>query len=254
MSLLESVTVKVSRGIPVGPHSTHILGEMSLIPVDNSLSMKGLDYCRYVDDIVIFCDDYKQARIIVYQMADILDKQQRLIIQKQKTKIYEGEEFNAHCQSMFQDRPINNFEEEILRVLRTHSSRNPYSNISLNTLSLSEVKVFEQSRVETILSDYLKEIEPNFTRLRWLLRRLSQIGIPSAVDFCVNHVDELTPAISDICHYLVSVNNNYAGDWKVLGTQIFNLLDSELINSNEYFQMTLLSLFGRKPTLNNTSS
>ena len=63
MSLLESVTVKVSRGIPVGPHSTHILGEMSLIPVDNSLSMKGLDYCRYVDDIVIFCDDYKQARL-----------------------------------------------------------------------------------------------------------------------------------------------------------------------------------------------
>jgi hypothetical protein len=254
MNLLESVTAKVSRGIPVGPHSTHILGEMSLIPVDNSLSMKGLDHCRYVDDIVIFCDDYKQARIIVYQMADILDKQQRLIVQKQKTKIYESEEFTAHCQNMLQDRPINDLEEEMLTVLRARSSRNPYTHVSLKALSLDETKVFEQSRVEIILSDYLKEKEPNFTRLRWLLRRLSQVGVPSAVDFCIDHVDELTPAISDICHYLVSVNSNYTGNWKDLGTKIFNLLDSDLIKSNEYFQMTLLSLFGRKPMLNNTSS
>lgn len=254
LNFLESITAKVSRGIPVGPHSTHILGEMSLIPVDNSLSMKGLDYCRYVDDIVIFCNDYKQARVIVYQMADILDKQQRLIVQKQKTKIYESEEFEVHCQNMLQDRPINDFEEEMLVVLRARSSRNPYARINLQALSLDENKVFDQSRIETILSDYLKEKEPNFTRIRWLLRRLSQVGVPSAVDFCISHADELTPAISDICHYLVSVNNNYAGDWKGLGTQIFNLLDSALIKSNEYFQMTLLSLFGRKPMLNNTSN
>ncbi|MEG4116328.1 reverse transcriptase domain-containing protein [Microcoleus sp. N9_B4] len=254
MNLLESITVKVSRGIPVGPHSTHILGEMSLISVDNSLSMKGIDYCRYVDDIVIFCDDYTQGRVIVYQMAEILDKQQRLIVQKQKTKIYESEEFEAHCQNMLQDRPINDFEEEILTVLRARSSQNPYSPISLNALSLDEVKVFDKNRIETILSDYLKEREPNFTRLRWLLRRLSQVGVPSAVDFCINHADELTPAISDICHYLVSVNNNYTGDWKNLGTKIFNLLNSDLIKSNEYFQMTLLSLFARKRLLNNSSS
>lgn len=254
MNLLESITVKMSRGIPVGPHSTHILGEMSLISVDNSLSMKGIDYCRYVDDIVIFCDDYTQGRVIVYQMADILDKQQRLILQKQKTKIYTSEQFEAHCQNMLQDRPINDFEEEILTVIRARSSRNPYSPISLNALSLDEVKLFDKSRIETILSDYLKEREPNFTRLRWLLRRLSQVGVSSAVDFCINHADELTPAISDICHYLVSVNNNYTGDWKNLGTKIFNLLNSDLIKSNEYFQMTLLSLFARKRLLNNRSS
>ncbi len=216
--------------------------------------MKGLDYCRYVDGIVIFCDDYKQARVIVYQMAYILDRQQKLIVQKQKTKIYESEEFEAYCQNMLQDRPINDFEEEMLTVLRARSSRNPYANISLQALSLDENKVFEQSRIEKNLSDYLKEKEPNFTRIRWLLRRLSQVGVPSAVDFCITHTDELTLAISDICHYLVSVNNNYTGDWKGLGNKIFSLLNSDLIKSNEYFQMTLLSLFGRKPMLNNTSS
>lgn len=254
LNLLESITAKVSRGIPIGPHSTHLLGEMSLIPVDNSLSMKGLDYCRYVDDICVFCDDYKRARVIVYEVANILDKQQRLILQKQKTKIYENEEFELYCKSMLQDRPINDFEEDVLTVLRARSSCNPYTRISLQALSLDENKVFEQSRIEAVLSDYLKEKEPNFTRLRWLLRRLSQVGVASAVDFCITHADELTPALSDICHYLVSVNDNYASDWKDLGTQIFKLLNSDLIKSNEYFQMTLLSLFGRKSMLNNTSS
>lgn len=254
IGLLESITAKVSRGIPVGPHSTHILGEMSLIPVDNSLSIKGLDYCRYVDDIVIFCNDYTQARGIVYQIADVLDKQQRLIIQNQKTKIYESKKFEYHCINMLQDRPINDFEEEILTVIRTRSSKNPYAHINLIALSIDESKVFEQSRVEAILSDYLQEEELNFTRIRWFLRRLSQVGVPSAVDFCISRVDELTPAISDICHYLVSVNNNYTGNWKCLGTEIFNLLNSEIIKSNEYFQMTLLSLFAQKPMLNNTSN
>ena len=55
MNLLESVTAKVSRGIPIGPHATHFLGELSLVPIDNSLSLKGLDFCRFVDDIIIFC-------------------------------------------------------------------------------------------------------------------------------------------------------------------------------------------------------
>ncbi|MFB2833921.1 RNA-directed DNA polymerase [Floridanema evergladense] len=255
MGLLENVTAKVSRGIPVGPHSTHLLGEMSLIPVDNSLSIKELDYCRYVDDIVIFCNDYKQAKIIVYQMAEILDKQQRLILQKQKTKIYrEIEEFKIHCRSMLQDRPINDFEEDILTVIRSLSSRNPYSFISLQALSIDETKVFEQSRVEAILSDYLKEKEPNFTRLRWFLRRLSQVRVPSAVDFCINNIDVLTPSISDICHYLVSVNHNYTGDWKVLGSKVIDILNNDLVRSNEYFQVALLSLFSRNSLLNNTGS
>lgn len=56
MNLLESVTAKVSRGIPIGPHATHLLAELSLVPVDNSLSLKGLDFCRFVDDIIIFCN------------------------------------------------------------------------------------------------------------------------------------------------------------------------------------------------------
>lgn len=52
--LLESTTAGVSRGVPIGPHAIHLVAEASLIPIDNSLQSSGLDFIRYVDDIVYF--------------------------------------------------------------------------------------------------------------------------------------------------------------------------------------------------------
>ncbi|MFN6559248.1 MAG: RNA-directed DNA polymerase [Nostoc sp. ChiSLP01] len=253
MNLLESITAKVSRGIPVGPHATHLLGELSLIPVDNSLSWKGLDFCRFVDDIIIFCNSKQEASIIIYQMAEILDKQQRLILQRQKTKIYTADELHQHCISMTKDQPINNHEENIINIIKMYSSSNPYTTINITKLPDPQLYFFSKHFVTQILSEYLSSEQPNYTRIRWFLRRLSQVGIPSGVEFCIDNIDILTPAISDICHYLIAVNNNYNSDWKLLGSKILNIVNSEIIKSNEYFQITLMSLFARNASLNNAS-
>lgn len=68
-SLLVHLNENSSRGLPIGPHSTHLLAEMSLIPVDNSLNFQGIHFKRYVDDVVFFCRTEKEARIIVQQFA-----------------------------------------------------------------------------------------------------------------------------------------------------------------------------------------
>ncbi|MEH1888540.1 MAG: RNA-directed DNA polymerase [Nostoc sp.] len=207
MNLLESVTAKVSRGITIGPHATHFLGELSLVPIDNSLSLKGLDFCRFVDDIIIFCHTRQEAKIIIYQMAEILDRQQRLILQK--TKIYTAEELNQHCISMTKDQPINSDEENIIKIIKMYSSSNLYTSINITKLPDPQLRFFSKYFVTKILSEYLNNDEPNYTRLRWFLRRLSQVGISSGVEVCIDNIDTLTPAISDICHYLIAVNNIY---------------------------------------------
>ena len=56
ISLLESTTAGVSRGVPIGPHAIHLIAEASLIPVDNSMAAIGLDFVRYADDILIFSE------------------------------------------------------------------------------------------------------------------------------------------------------------------------------------------------------
>lgn len=252
INMLESTTARVSRGIPVGPHATHLLAEMSLIPIDNSMFYRGIDFCRYADDVIIFCNDYTQAKIIIYQIAEILDRQQRLVLQKQKTKIYKNSvEFREYCSQMIQDRPINESERKIIALIRSYAQKNPYATVSLSKLSNEELQLFDRENIELIIQEYLASEDPNYSRLRWFLRRLSQIGTPAAVEYCIDNINNLTPAISDVCSYLVAVTNSYTGDWKILGDKILDILNLDLIRSNEFFQMALLSLFVRNVKLNN---
>ncbi len=116
IGLFESVTVKVSRGIPVGSHATHLIAELVMTAIDESMIYKGIEFCRYVDDIVIFCDSELEAQIIINKMADLLDKQQRLTLQNQKTKIYKDSiKFKRYCDEMIHDQPINSQEKKFLK-------------------------------------------------------------------------------------------------------------------------------------------
>lgn len=250
INLLESVTQTVSRGIPIGPHSSHILAEMSLIPVDESLVLRNLDFCRYADDIAIFCNSEQEAKIIVYQMAEILDKQQRLILQKQKTKIYSSEHFQQTCEQMLKDNPINQLEESMTRVISKHSSGDPYKHISTTVLTAEEKELFSKEKVEALINEYIKGADPNYSRLRWFYRRLIQVGTTNAIEFTVKNMEKLVPAISDVCQYLISAAENFDKDWKILGDDVFVLLEHELIKSNEFFQITLLNLFVYNTKLN----
>ena len=249
MNLLESLTQKVSRGIPIGPHSVHLIAEMSLIPVDNSLVLKGFEFCRFSDDIVIFCNDEIDARIIVYEMAQILDKQQKLVLQKQKTKVYSNAEFEVYCEQMLTDSPINEFEKELLDILKKHSS-GPYSSVKIENLTEEELKVFTVEKIENVLHGYLDEDEPNYSRVRWFYRRLSQMGMPQAVEFSIKNMDRLIPAISDLAQYFISVANKSNQDLHNIGDDIYKLLDNKLIASNEFLQISLLSMFANNNRFN----
>jgi hypothetical protein len=68
ISLLESTTAGVSRGVPIGPHAIHLIAEASLIPVDNSMAANGLDFIRYADDILIFSESERDARRALAQL------------------------------------------------------------------------------------------------------------------------------------------------------------------------------------------
>lgn len=252
LRLIATDSAKVSRGIPIGPHAAHILAEASLIPVDNSLSARGLEYCRFVDDIVIFADDDLTARTNHYQIAKILDKQQRLQLQKGKTKVFSSDDFIKYAEHMIADRPISFLEANLMNIVDKYSNGDPYRTILISEISDEDLKVFQPKILEKIIEDYLVEANPNFVRLRWFLRRLAQVGHSALVEFCINNFDRMIPAISELCQYFISVGNSGAQlDWIQVGEKLINLLKNEVIMSNEYFQMSILSLFNKETQLNN---
>lgn len=254
MDLIELVTVKISRGIPIGPHATHLIAEMSLIPFDNTLNAKGYKFIRYVDDIVVFCESESEAKSILYDIADILDKQQRLVLQRGKTKIYDIVDFYNHTQDMLLDNPINEKEEIILDVIRAYSGGNAYTRIKLSDITNEHLSILSEENIISLLEEYLNAEEPNFSRIRWFYRRLSQIGLPHAVEFSIDNIDRLIPALNDVCLYINSCAENYISDWKDIGEDILSLLERPSISNIEYFKITLLNLFVRNPKLNHTKN
>lgn len=186
----------------------------------------------------------------VYQVAEILDKQQRLILQSQKTTILPSDQFVSVCRAKLNNDPVNDIEARILQVLQAHSLGDPYVQIDAAKLTAEEVDAFSQNVIERLLDGYLDQRPVDFSRLRWFYRRLSQLGLPVAIDYSLRNMDRLVPAISDVCRYLISAVNRSSSDWSPKGNEIFDILDRKLVRSNEFFQISLLNLFAANRDLN----
>ncbi|HEX2910278.1 MAG TPA: RNA-directed DNA polymerase [Chloroflexia bacterium] len=240
----------VSRGLPVGPHSVHILAECAFIPIDRSFLSNGLDYCRYVDDIHVFCKTEADAQIAIYEMTNILNEQQQLNLHRQKTRILSAEDFVKHAKSMLINRPLNQSEEEILKIIKKHSNSDNYAKFSLSKLSDKDLETVSQVNIEQLLELYLKSEPVDFARIKWLLRRLSQFGAPGAVDFILSNLDKLTPALPEILHYIKSASKNYTENFNEAGDLVFNALNNAIVEHSEYMLIVLLNLFSQVPEFN----
>lgn len=251
-SLLNTVTLKVSRGIPVGPHSTHLIAEAALIPIDNSLKYNGIDYCRYMDDFIAFCNTELDCRIILNKVADIIDKQERLILQRYKTKIFTSIDFLEECNSQLNYEPLNDIEEKIVEIINAHLDGGPYTKkIKWEELGDEDKDFFSKMYFDQIIEGYLNDgMTPNYPKLKWFYHRLTQLGVPLVIDYTLEHISDLMPIINDICEYFVAAAPNYVGELKIKGNELHKLLDSDLIKSSEYFQIALINLFSRTTELN----
>lgn len=253
INLCGSLSAKVSRGIPVGPHASHMLAETVLCPIDNSLVNRGITFCRYVDDIVLFAKTVTEARSLILELANILDKQQKLLIQRHKTQILDRDKFHKHCLGMVEDRPINDFERAIVEIIQRHSHGDPYRTIWLSELSDEEVSRFRPEVVEKIIMDYLSPTEPDYIRLRWFIRRMAQIGHPAGIRVLLREFARLFPAMSEVCRYFISVSQRTDLEWEIIGENLLKFLDNEIVRSNEYYQLSILSLFAAQQKLDNLS-
>lgn len=250
IELLESTTQGVSRGVPIGPHAIHLIAEATLIPVDNSLVQQGIDFIRYADDFLIFCSDKREARGILQKFASILDRQQRLMLQRHKTRFLTSDELVGLAESMVQDRPINPTEAGMLKVIKAHSSGNPYAFITYNQISDEDWRSFSDASVRSVIEDYLARRDVDYIRLRWFYRRLAQVGHPGAIEVTLDRLQELTPCMASICGYLSSVQEMPTEQWLALGRRLLDVLKEPEVGENEYFRLSILSLFARNSQIN----
>ena len=160
------------------------------------------------------------------------------------------ETFAARAQSHLIDRPLNDDEKEILKIIRLHGGGDPYRPISLRNLSQAELSALRPEIIGPLLELYLSQETVDYSRMGWLVRRLSQVGTPSAVEFLLSNILEVTPILGDVARYMIRAGNYYAGSMPEVGASVINALDTGIISRNEYLQLVLINLFSRLPKLN----
>lgn len=254
MNLLNSTTASVSRGVPIGPHAIHLLAEASMIPIDNSMKTHGFEFLRYSDDMLIFCDSELSVKTTLLNIATILDKQQRLMLQRHKTKIYKPIDFKKLCTDMIEDRPINDEEAKILKIVDKYTKGDRYITISYNDISEEDWSYFTEDIINKIIYDYINQENVDYIRLRWFYRRLTQIGHPGAIEVSLKEISRLGPCFANICTYLASVQSIEKEQWKEIGGRLLTLLESPEVLSNEFFRLSILSLFTRNSYINHFSA
>ncbi len=254
IELLKSTTAGVSRGVPVGPHAIHLIAEATLIPVDRSLQSLGLTFLRFADDILIFCADNTQAKSAVGKLALILDKQQRLTLQRHKTCVYAPASFQAHCAAMIEDRPISADEEALVKLIRKYSSGNPYQAVRYSQITADDWNQISETAIRAIITDYLSKDPVDYIRLRWFYRRLCQVGHPGALSVSLENIERLGPCFANLCQYFASIQAIDDNEWRSIGGHLLGLLNREEVRENEYFGLSVLSLFSKKPSLNHIST
>ena len=188
----------------------------------------------------------------VQQLAEILDKEQRMIIQRQKTKIYTSEAFFKHTREMLIEEPIYDTENQIITIIKRYSGGNAYTRVKLDDISDADLAVLSKDNITELLDEYL--VAKNFEKLRWLYRRLAQVGIPHAVDYSIENFEQIIPALNDVCLYINSCAENYESDWKMVGERIIDILGDSIIQASPFYQISLLNLFVYNEHLNHIGS
>ena len=82
-----------SYGLPVGGAASRILSELVLDSVDRILKLHRIEFKRYVDDYVIFCESKEDAHSALAFLSRKLMENEGLTLQKHKTNIMSKDEF-----------------------------------------------------------------------------------------------------------------------------------------------------------------
>lgn len=248
--LLQFETDKISRGIPVGPHSSHVLAELAMAPIDGFLIQSGVSYCRYVDDFHIFVESKSEATIELSRLVQALDGQ-KLSLNRSKTRILSVSDFINEAHRKASNDPINSIERRFLELLKEQSD-DPYDEVEIDDLEEEVKEELYGLALDDVLNEYLHATRIDYTRIGWFLRRLSQVGIPGSAEFVVNHMDELLPVIADVAKYLSRIDVDLTKSHS-LGETLALSLRNDVIANSEYLSACILTSFVNSPEFNNFS-
>ena len=234
-----------THGIPVGSAPSRLLAEITISDVDQALIAHDINYIRYSDDYRIFCTSYSEAFRQLAMLAQILYENHGLTLQPQKTDIYTAENFRRVFISSPQDKELDELRDRFATLLDELGISDPYQEIDYEDLSAEQQEIVDSLNLQALFLEEVKNKDPDLSIIRFVLRRLGQLGDNCLVETIFARVDVLHPVFPEIVVYFRNLRYLRKDARTTLAQQLLNLLDGSVLNELPFFRMWTFSLFTR---------
>jgi hypothetical protein len=239
----------VSYGLPVGVSGSRIIAEATLNDVDRGLTSKPWTYCRYADDIRIFCADEGEARRALELLARMLFENHGHTLHSGKTDILAVEDYLDRF-----DISADRLEAESLTA-RFHDLMEEagfgddyHSERDYEDLSPEIQEQIDGLNLVAVFNEQLEMERSDPVVMKILLHRMGQLNIDDIVDDLLASIGELTHVMEAVVKYLAALRRIDASRRRSIGERILDALDLPFIGTYERY--CLASLFTRSREFN----
>lgn len=234
-----------SYGIPVGSAASRMVAEVTISDIDQLLLSEGARYVRYSDDFRFFCDSEAEAYKFLTLIARSLIDNHGLTLQQNKTKIVPVDVFRTAYLRENEKRELETLSERFYELLAKIGIDDTYGEIDYHALLPEYQEAIDQLNLEGILEEQINEEEPDLSLLKFLLRRLAQIGDTDAINLIFDNFDKFVPVVRETIEYLLHLESLTAVTKAELGKRLIKTYRNESSTAShlEYSRMYMLRPF-----------
>jgi hypothetical protein len=234
-----------SYGIPVGSAASRLIAEVTISDIDQLLLSEGARYVRYSDDFRFFCNSEAEAYKYLTLIARSLIDNHGLTLQQNKTKIVPIEVFRTKYLRENEKQELETLSERFYELLAEIGINDTYGEINYHSLSPEHQEAIDQLNLEGILKEQIAEEEPDLSLLKFLLRRLAQLGDTDAAILIFDNFAKFVPVVRETVEYLLHLESVSTTMKAELGERLVAIYRDETSPAShlEYSRMYLLRPF-----------
>jgi hypothetical protein len=243
VGLLKQWNTSETFGIPVGGAACRLLAEVTIANVDELLLAERVNFVRFNDDFRIFAGSQREAYKSLVMLAESLYHMHGLTLQPQKTAVLTREQFSERYQIDPEDRELASLSEKFEQLIEMLGLENPYEPIRYEDLDDEQRALVDSMNLAELFEEAVgAETEIDVPFLRFLLRRLGQLGNDAAIDTALDNVERLHPVFPDIVGYVTALNLEPERK-VVVGGKLIGLLRESIVGDLPYYQVWAVQAF-----------
>lgn len=243
MKLLSGWNGTETFGIPVGNQPSRALAEAVLVDVDEAMLAEGVNFVRYNDDYRIFARSHAEAYRRLAYLADVLYRNHGLTLQMQKTSVLTTEEFRRRFQVSPVDKELDSLYERFQGLINDLGLSSWYEEIDYDELDDEQKAIIDALNLAELFREEIAKESPDFATIRFVLRRLGQLGDSTIADDALDALEDIYPAFPDIVQYLSNLRDLDEAECKRLGGRVLDAVEKSIVSELEYHRMWGLDLF-----------